>query len=109
MRVSNVTTFILQNLRQYVSYYIQTEHDGRLMNVLSAHARFDDLDLDARSQWVSKGKVSALHDIGNQASNKHKLATTVDHFLRELSNVYIACPTFFIFCQAFFSVFSMLS
>ena len=34
---------------------IQTWHDGRLMDVISAHARFSDLDLDARSQWVSKG------------------------------------------------------
>ena len=30
-----------------------------------AHAHFDDLDLDARSQWVSKGKKSALHSLGN--------------------------------------------
>ena len=27
---------------------------------MDAHARFDDLDLDARSQWVSKGKKSAV-------------------------------------------------
>ena len=26
-----------------------------------AHARFDDLGLDARSQWVGKGKTSASH------------------------------------------------
>ena len=39
-----------------LSYYIQTCDDGRLMDVLYAHARFDDLDLDARSQWVGNGK-----------------------------------------------------
>ena len=29
------------------------------------YAHFDDLDLDARSQWVIKGKKSALHALGN--------------------------------------------
>ena len=61
--VSSWTTFNLQYLRQYVSYYIQTWHDGRLMDALYAHSRFDDLDLDARSQWV--GKESALHALSN--------------------------------------------
>ena len=52
-----------------VSYYIQTWHDaerilniysiyalhdGRLMDALYAHVRFD--DRDARSQWVGKDK-----------------------------------------------------
>ena len=41
------------------------------MGALYAYARFDDLDLDARSQWVGKGKTSALHALGNKASNKH--------------------------------------
>ena len=36
-----------------------------------AHVRLDDLDLDARSQWVGKGKVSALNYLDNKASNKH--------------------------------------
>ena len=31
-------------------------HDGRLMHGLNAHARFNDFDLDARSQWVGKCK-----------------------------------------------------
>ena len=35
------------------------------------YARFDDLDLDARSQWVGKGKQSVLNYLDNQASNKH--------------------------------------
>ena len=38
-----------------------------------AHAYFDDFDLDARShsQWVGKGKHSALNYLNNKASNKH--------------------------------------
>ena len=48
--------FKLQYLRQYFSDYIQTWHDGRLMDARYAHARFDDPDHDARSQWVDKGK-----------------------------------------------------
>ena len=44
--------------RQYVSYCIQTLHGATLMDVLYARARFDDLDLDTRSQWVGKGKKS---------------------------------------------------
>ena len=35
------------------------------MDARYAHARFDDLDLDARSEWVGKGKKSALHALGN--------------------------------------------
>ena len=36
---------------------MQTWHDGRLMDVITyADARFDDIDLDARSQWVGEGK-----------------------------------------------------
>ena len=42
-----------------------TWHDGRLMHGISAHARFSDLDLDARSQWFGKGKNSTLHALGN--------------------------------------------
>ena len=62
--ISNLTTFNLQYLRQYESYYIQTWHDGRLMDARHAHAHFNDLDLDARSEWVGKGKKSALHALG---------------------------------------------
>ena len=45
---------------QYLSYYIQTWHGGRLIETLYAHARFDDLGLDARSQWVGKGKTISV-------------------------------------------------
>ena len=40
-------------------------YDGRLMDALYAYAHFDDLDLDARLQWVSKGKTSALYVLRN--------------------------------------------
>ena len=41
--------FNLQYLEQYLSYYVQTWHDGKLIHGIYAHARFDDLDLDAKS------------------------------------------------------------
>ena len=37
--------------RQYVSYCIPTWHDGRLMDSLYAHARFDDLDFHPPSTY----------------------------------------------------------
>ena len=52
--VSNLTSFKLQCIRQFVSYHIQALRNGRLMDALFAHARFEDLDLEARSQWVGK-------------------------------------------------------
>ena len=63
--------------------------------IIYVHARFGDLDLDTRSQWVGKGKTSALHDLGNKASNNYisiKLATTVGHVLYDLdfANAYMA-------------------
>ena len=51
----------LQYLRQYLSYYIHIWHGGTLMDALYVHVRFDDPDLDARSQWAGKGLKSALH------------------------------------------------
>ena len=46
-----------------------------------AHARFDDIDLAARSQWVGKGKTkkSALNDI-----DKSKQAMSITFFLPAL-------------------------
>ena len=64
------------------------------MAAIYDHARFNDLDLDARSQWVGKGKESALHAAISNYKASIKLATTVDHFLRDLvldfANVYMA-------------------
>ena len=50
-------TWLLLNCitSDYLSYYIQTWHDS--MDAPHVHARFDYLDLDARSQWVGKGNT----------------------------------------------------
>ena len=50
--------FNLQYLGQYLSYYIQTWHDCRLMDAMYAHSRSD--DLNGRWRWVGKGKISVL-------------------------------------------------
>ena len=67
------------------------------MDALYAHARFD--DLNARSQWVGKGKNSA-----SKQAISIKLATTVGHFLRDLdldfANVYMACPSSSFICHS---------
>ena len=48
VRLKTTVLFNLQYIEQYLSYYIQTLYDGRLMDALHAHTRFDDLDLGAR-------------------------------------------------------------
>ena len=48
------------------------------MDALYAHARVDDLDLDAISQWVSKGKKIAFS--ATKQATSIKLATKVGHF-----------------------------
>ena len=46
-----------------------------------AHARFDDLDLDAKSQWVGKGtKKQRLISLTTKLAISIKLATNVGHF-----------------------------
>ena len=46
-----------------------------------AHARFDDHDLDARSQWVGRGKTNQRGMLSTtKKSIRTKLATTVGHF-----------------------------
>ena len=69
------------------------------MGARHAHARFDDLDLDARSQWVGKGKTNQrwMLSATTQAISI-KLARTVSHFyLRDLdfANVHKAGPASF--------------
>ena len=51
----------------YLSYYTfkLSMPVARLMDAQNAHARLDDLDLDAKSQWVGKAKQYALHGLGN--------------------------------------------
>ena len=97
--------FNLQYLGHYLNYSIQTWHDGRLMDVLYAHARFNDLDLDARSQWIGNGKLNqrCMLSATKQAISI-KLATAVGHFIRDLdldfATFYMACPTC-LFCFVF--------
>ena len=52
--VSKLTNVYL--LGHYVSYGIQIWHTGRRMRGIHAHAHVDGLDLDARSQWLGRGK-----------------------------------------------------
>ena len=52
------------------------------MDALYAHARVDDVDIDARSQWVCKGKTPALAVLSaTKQAISIKLATTVGLFL----------------------------
>ena len=53
--------FLTCNISDNIQAYIHSWHNGRLTDALNAHAYFVDLGLDARSQWVGKGKNSALH------------------------------------------------
>ena len=54
--------FLTYNISDSIklSSYIKIWHDGRLVDALHTHARFDDLDidLDARLQCVGKGKTN---------------------------------------------------
>ena len=62
------------------------------MAYIYADARLDDLDIDARSQWVGKGKKSAFGVISTTKQTiSIKLAATVGHVLRSLDfeNVYM--------------------
>ena len=85
----------------YLSYCIQTWHDGRLMDALYAHAHFEDLDLDA---WSHSGSAKAKNQLCMLSATKQaiciKLATTVGHFLCDLdldfANVCMVCPTCFL-------------
>ena len=65
------------------------------MDALYVHARFDDLDLDARSQCIHKGKT--ISGACSRQAISIKLATAVGHFLRDLdidlANVHMACPS----------------
>ena len=59
----------------------------------------DDPDLDARSQWVGKGKKNQRCMLSaTEQSISIKRAATVGHFLRDLdlyfADVYMACPSF---------------
>ena len=59
---------------------------------MHAHARFDGLDLDARLQWVGKGKNSVFHYFDELISKQQavNLLQRSAIFLRDLdfANVY---------------------
>ena len=96
--ISTWTTFNLQYLGQYLSYYIQTWHDGKLMDAIYAH--FNDLDVDARSQWVGKGKENQSWMLSaTKQATSIKLATMVGHFLSDLdfANTYMTWPSWVFF------------
>ena len=58
---------MLQNLK--IAESIHVTHFVRQGRIYT-DARFDDLHLDARSQWFGKGKNSVLNYFDNQASDK---------------------------------------
>ena len=80
---------LLGSMSDSLSYGIQTWHTGRIMHGIDTHAHFG--DLDARSQWVGKGKQTKT----KQAKSIH-VATTLGrpNCLRDLAfeNVYMAWP-----------------
>ena len=75
------------------------------MDAQYAHDPFDDLDLNARSQWVFKGKTikSCMFSASKQAISI-QFATTAGHFIRDLDldfvDVHMACPP----CLVFFAL-----
>ena len=64
-RAKCITCTIIAISRKYLSCGIHTWLDSRLVHGICAHARVDDLDLDARSQRVGKGKTPALNYLDN--------------------------------------------
>ena len=92
--------FLLCNyLGWYLSNYIQTGLDGRPKHGIYAHARLDDLDLDARSKWVGPAKIQWWNISTTKQTISIKLATTVGHFLRhfDFANVYNSGLTLLLF------------
>ena len=65
----------------------------RIMDALYAHARFD--DLDAKSQWVGNGKISAT-----KQAIRIKLATTLGHTFIWLVHVLLFMSVFAFFTKA---------
>ena len=54
---------------QCLSYDIPTWHGGRLMHGIYAYVSVDDLDLDARSQLVGRGKQISV-ELSRQISKQ---------------------------------------
>ena len=62
------------------------------MDAINSHARFDDFDIDARSQWVGKAKNQRCLLSASNKALSIKLATTVDHCLRDLAFANVTLP-----------------
>ena len=64
------------------------------MDTIYDHARFNNLDLDARSQWIGKAKYQCCMLSATKQAISFKPATKVGHILRDLdydvANVYMA-------------------
>ena len=83
----------------YLSYYTfkLSMPVARLMDALYTHARLDDLDLDAKSQWVGKAKQYALHGLGNLYISKPRILNLLQRYvifyvtltLTSVANVYV--------------------
>ena len=65
------------------------------MDAIYAHARFDDLGLGARSQWVGKGNtINVACSRASKQTISIKLATTVGHFLFFIFYMTLTLQTF---------------
>ena len=84
--------FNLQYLGHYLSYYIQTWHDGRpIHGIIYDHARIDDLALMQGHSEKAKAKIQCLIISTTKQATSIILATTVGHFV---CHVTLALQTF---------------
>ena len=74
----------LQYIGQYLSYHVQAWHGSIPTHDMYDRARFDDLDLDARSHWVGNSKTISV-ELFRQLSKQQALkrVTTLGHFFRD--------------------------
>ena len=91
----------LQYPGQYLICYMQTWLDGRIMDVIYAHTRFDDLDLDWCMVAVGRQRQKSVL---NASATKHAISiehsTTAGHFFKrvhdlDFASIYMDCPTCF--------------
>ena len=60
-----VYLYYKSNISDTIKAISLKRHNGRLVHGIHAHAHFDDLDLEGRSQWVGRGKTTALNYLDN--------------------------------------------
>ena len=87
-----LTSNISDNIFSVISYYMKTWHNSRLMDALYIYtpACFNDLNIDALSQWVGKGKNQCCMLSATKQAISMKFATTVGHFYVTLQTFYMA-------------------